>query len=618
MASVASYAVKIDWNNDGAFNAWESPTGFNDPESKWVNEADAYDGDTDTSASTAGNPIPTSSWGEFIEFTHAEMSCSSLRFYARYHGLSGIYEIDLDVYYDGAWHDVYEGTFADKTWVEKALGDTYRVTKARMRFYNHSTSSAMSAYLYEFDFFGGEDDISGAVFNFKIDRGRDKAWELGRGRAAVAEILVDNVSKKYSPENSSSPIYGNIKPNRSVEIKATSGSTYSLFAGFIRDFRVDPAQNKRTVLFYCEDGMSRLRNQKIYTQVYEDILTGTAIGHVLDAAGWPAGKRSIDAGQTTMDFWWAWDEAALTAIRRLEETELGFAYIDEDGNFVFEDRHHKLKGAHLSSQATYYKDSRPYHNFRYDRRVRDVFNIASVDIAMYTKGSVAVLWTLDETPPLAPGETRTWRTAFAAAATDLVSPVATTDYTANSQEGGGGDNFTGDVAVVMTEYSKGSDIQVTNNGSQIAYITLLRQRGKLLASTSKSIEAENATSQVDYDKRSYPVPGAWIPNLNVGKDYCDYIVQRYGSEMPTVKLRIWNGAAGDLTEMLTRKVSDRVTIRNDELGLNADFFVEGVRHIVSDQGNLHVMELAAELASGEESYWVLGTSRLDAETKLAY
>ena len=123
------------------------PTGYNDPDSKWIYEISVYDNDVETYAYTE---IELLSWGSFLELNIDSILCNKIRFFAD--PLSEyITEIDIDVYYDGAWHDVYEGTFADKIWEEKSLSGNYSITKARIRFYN-SYSSSLGAHLCEFNF----------------------------------------------------------------------------------------------------------------------------------------------------------------------------------------------------------------------------------------------------------------------------------------------------------------------------------------------------------------------------------------------------------------------------------------------------------------------------------
>ncbi|MBA7581328.1 hypothetical protein ES708_23230 [subsurface metagenome] len=130
--------------------AWVSPTGHDDPDNAWIQEDHAYDEATGTYTFTSPY-VPPLTWSGFIELTHAALPCDKVRFFAEI--TLGYFEIvDLDVYYGGDWHHVYQGGFATRTWVEKALGNTYSVTKARLRSYNKNSLYSYGFILYEFDF----------------------------------------------------------------------------------------------------------------------------------------------------------------------------------------------------------------------------------------------------------------------------------------------------------------------------------------------------------------------------------------------------------------------------------------------------------------------------------
>lgn len=129
--------------------AWISPTGYNDPDSNWVDENKIYDGNTGTDGYSDDNH--KGQWTSYIELTHAAFVCSKIRFYARY-AYGAVEQIDIDVYDGSVWHDVYEGIFANLTWVEKTLSEIKNITKARVRLY--ITGDAVSkSPLSEFEFY---------------------------------------------------------------------------------------------------------------------------------------------------------------------------------------------------------------------------------------------------------------------------------------------------------------------------------------------------------------------------------------------------------------------------------------------------------------------------------
>jgi len=124
--------------------AYIRPYLYNDPNSKWVSETNAYDGDTGTYAyDTAYN-----NWLELIFVV--PIYCDKIRLYAvRRVGVEDWNPvIDIDVYYDGGWHDVFEGMITKNTWVERTIsGGPFIVSKARIK----STYDAVLR-LKEFEF----------------------------------------------------------------------------------------------------------------------------------------------------------------------------------------------------------------------------------------------------------------------------------------------------------------------------------------------------------------------------------------------------------------------------------------------------------------------------------
>lgn len=139
--------------------SWVSPTGYEDPDSKWDNEPNAYDENTDTNAiSTEGLFY---NWTKFLILTISAITCNKVRFNCEYSSGSA-QQIDLDVYKDGAWVDVYEGAFSDHTWVEKTFTQG-SVSKVRMRFW--MVSSGTRAKVWEFDFW----QVSSAILKEVTD-----------------------------------------------------------------------------------------------------------------------------------------------------------------------------------------------------------------------------------------------------------------------------------------------------------------------------------------------------------------------------------------------------------------------------------------------------------------
>jgi parallel beta-helix repeat protein len=84
-----------------------SPTGHNDPDSSWINEAYAYDGNEDTQSSCIYDSGPICCWTPYIELSLSDpYLCNKIGFIADFHG--NCRKIDVDVY-------ICDGYLAEKT-----------------------------------------------------------------------------------------------------------------------------------------------------------------------------------------------------------------------------------------------------------------------------------------------------------------------------------------------------------------------------------------------------------------------------------------------------------------------------------------------------------------------
>lgn len=118
--------------------SWVSPTSYNDPDSQWINEIRVYD-ENEFSFSTNGYE------GYYLELFHSAINCDKVRIIVSAYLTPNI---DVDVHYGGAWHNIHTGEIASGDWVELPIGSTQSVDQARIKF----NDGYMDRYVYEFDF----------------------------------------------------------------------------------------------------------------------------------------------------------------------------------------------------------------------------------------------------------------------------------------------------------------------------------------------------------------------------------------------------------------------------------------------------------------------------------
>lgn len=166
-----------------------------------------------------------------------------------------------------------------------------------------------------------------------------------RYEPGTAAVTLDNATRDYDPENLDGPYVAagisQVTASRPVVISANwAGEDYRLYTGFAESFDLEwNGENWAETLVPCSDGMSILAQTGLAPVAIvgtgED--TGARISRILDAAEWPAEDRIIDTGDSTLlgtDL----SGTALELIQQAADSEIGEAYVDGSGNFVFRNR----------------------------------------------------------------------------------------------------------------------------------------------------------------------------------------------------------------------------------------------------------------------------------------
>lgn len=391
-------------------------------------------------------------------------------------------------------------------------------------------STGQLSWGIEFDWTNDDTWINEAeyVTSIHIERGRSTPFQFFR--AGKLTLEMDNSSHRFTPWNTGGDLYGNIKPHRPVRIRLEhDGTTYHLFRGFLEDIEPTGRLGQEKVIVTAYDGFTQLEN--VFPDIEVQILeyTDTVIGLVLDEVGWPSGsdegQRALDTAGATVPIWWAGGQDARSLINETAYSEDGLFFFSADGKATFIARatRYSTGADHTLTQANI-TDIKILSPWEY---------IANKSTLMYypkiilDAGAYIALWSLeDDSPQLAPLETITvWAQFYNSdgqlcAATNVQTPVATTDYTANTASDGSGTDMTAYMSVSITTYSTSAKLVISNTNPLPInfYITLLQVRGSPIETSPTAIRVEDSTSQSDYGlrERNYDLP--WLTYTDVATD----------------------------------------------------------------------------------------------------
>jgi hypothetical protein len=452
----------------------------------------------------------------------------------------------------------------------------------------------------------GDDVTQKITSDISLAYGRDQTRQLNPAAVGSASFSVINVDRLFSPEFTTSLLYGDLEPaQRAVAAVDYGGNTFPLMYSKIDDYNIKADMTDRTVDFTFLDGLADLQNIQLSTEVYKARRTGELIGIILDLAGW-TGPRDLDLGATLVPYWWVEGTDALTAITDLIKSEgpPSIAYQAPNGTFVFYDRHHRIQRAESTAiQATFDQStlmsctSTALPNldftapFIYAHGWRDIINSVTFDVSdRIEDADLTVVWSQDTQISLSTGESTTVEVSGNDPFLDAVVPVSGTDFTAS----GAG------VPSVSLSRTSGASATITI----LAIGGAVTLTGLQLRARTISVQRNIKVSRVDADsitrhgEKAYPDPAPWA-NANDADAIAGMILLHYARRRPTVQMRITSQDPAHLVQCLSRTVSDRIHIRYDEMGLDDDFFVESVQHTiqrinVSGQPPVHSVVLGCE------------------------
>ena len=475
------------------------------------------------------------------------------------------------------------------------------------------SAGGLPAYQFSIDWDGqpggaGEDVTHDIVSDIPITYGRDQERQFKPAAVGSASFTLNNVSRTYSPENTGSPLYGDLDPARVMTGQVTFNSkVYPLFRGRIDDFNVKADFSDRTVDFTVLDGLNDLAGVKLSTGVRTSMRTGDLINVVLDKAGWTGG-RDIDPGATLVKFWWLSDTDALSAINDLVKSEgpPAIAYCAPDGTLVFRDRHHRmLRQNSRTVQATFHAGAlgdctaagmppgalslaRP---FTYAHGWRDIVNSVAFDVTdRVPSPGVQQVWQDQSTYTLSIGQSIDLTVSGSDPFINAITPVPGTDIV-----------YTGSgVLNVLLSRTSGATAKLTLQavGGPVTITSVQVRAQTLVAQPVARVSQVDPTSIAQHGERAYPESAPWA-GVQDAQAIASMILLHYAERRPTVQIRIVSSDPAHYVQVLQRTISDRIHITNDEMRLDADFFVERLTHTVQRTGvtgrpPVHAVVLACE------------------------
>jgi len=200
----------------------------------------------------------------------------------------------------------------------------------------------------------------------------------------------------------------------------------------------------------------------------------------------------------------------------------------------------------------------------------------------------------------------------------IESPIAGTDFTANTQPDGAGVDKTSDVSMTVVSIEGGSiTLSIENSGANAVYLLDgARVRGTpVMGGDMAWVERSDNASAAAYGPRTLSLPLPLLDSLEAGEARADF--ELAGRSDPRGALtRLTLSERAGFGHALARSLFDRVRVMDPHTGHDGVYVIIGEFHKVTQGGARHQTVWTLERVPLAQ-YWAVGVAPLGVATLLA-
>lgn len=470
-----------------------------------------------------------------------------------------------------------------------------------------------------------------------IDTGRDGSRALSPPKVPSASFELRNDHGRYSNERGASPVYQLVRPGTPVVMAAAYGTarpyrsatpyraavayrgiaTWTLARTRIDATTQDATLGAQRVRVATLGATSTLVGRSVTVPLQAAIRTDQAVTMILDAAGWPAGRRAISLGDTTLLYWWADGKSAWDALAEITAAEgPGCMYEDADGVLHWENRNYRTVAPRsVTPQAAFfdqragggvpYRGERPYRANRLYRGNVDALYFTALTYepgwkTLYARatyatkrralGALGVVWSYGADITLSAGQSRTLFARPTDPFQSAVAPVLGTDYALASGTATVALDASSGFVAIITVTAGGGGCTIT--GPAASPGSGLQLRARPLAVVSETVVQSSLPTSgpaTAYGGIQTLAVAGW-PEIDVAmaEGVCNAWVARYNVPRPQVTISVVAVDGAHFGQIVQRGVSDRISLRSEATGIAADVWIESREIVVSGAGGRHV------------------------------
>ena len=352
----------------------------------------------------------------------------------------------------------------------------------------------------------------------------ERVEPLGGVSYGRASIILDNTDGRYT-ENIDTTIGTSLVRNRPAKLflgfqnENDSSLEIPIIYGITKDIEKD--ETKKTVKIPMLDYLSIIDNFELTNQVFVNKRTDEIIESILIEMGFVTEQYSLDIGSNTIGFVWIPKGAkAGNVIRQLAQSEGGEFYQNELGDVLFR----TFNNLQLVDTVNISQDDVLKEDVKYSDKVYNHVTVKAQPRIVLAEQTIYEATNTIEVPT---GLSDFFITLENPLST-LSTPVATTNWTANSVRDGSGSNVTASVAVTLTNFIDSIKVSINNTSGNIAYLQTLLLEGEP-AVVEKVIEevAEDTASQEEYGVLPLVIENDFITDADWASNYAQNIIDNF-------------------------------------------------------------------------------------------
>lgn len=163
----------------------------------------------------------------------------------------------------------------------------------------------------------------------------------------TCRIVLDNSTRRFSPDYEAGALHGSLLPRREVRVSATSGGdSWVIFRGFIERIAPDAGElGGGECVVDCVDGLAILQRQRAGAALEDSKAVDEAVSDVVRLAYIPSGEDYADNGDSLFHYGRSWlpeQTSTAEALRQVCDAVYGRFYVARDGTATFLSRDNRL------------------------------------------------------------------------------------------------------------------------------------------------------------------------------------------------------------------------------------------------------------------------------------